>query len=193
MTDQSIRTSGRALPKSPRKQSGARGQRGAEILEFTLVLLPLLAMVTVLVSTAWAVFVKSTLQRAVRMGVRTGVTITAQQAPPGSCLTDMVKQIVQQNAFGLLTGGSNLSKIKVNYLQPPAASSAGPAVDVSNQLTGNASGNIMQVSVQGFSLVPLVPRIFDWNKADNSPLVFSVYSADRIEPSRDPPCIGVAP
>jgi tRNA A37 threonylcarbamoyladenosine synthetase subunit TsaC/SUA5/YrdC len=41
-----------------------------------------------------------------------------------------------------------------------------------------------------------LPRIFNWKqKADNNPLVFSVYSADLIEPasSTDRPCIGTAP
>jgi hypothetical protein len=105
-----------------------------------------------------------------------------------------VKTIVQQNAMGLLQGSSGLSKIKVNYFQPPPANSSAAATDVSTQTNGNAPGNIMQVSVRNFSLLALVPRIFSWKQsADLSPLVFSVYSADLIEPSRDPPCIGTAP
>ena len=98
------------------------------------------------------------------------------------------------NALGLLGGSTGLAKIKVNYLQPPAPTSNAAAVDVSTQAAGNTPGNIMQVSVQGFSLVPLLPRIFDWHTgADNSPLIINVFSADLIEPSRDPPCIGTAP
>ena len=74
------------------------------------------------------------------------------------------------------------------------ADSNGAVTDVSSQTNGNASGNIMQVSVQNFSLMPLVPRIFSWKQTpDRNPLVMSVYSADRIEPSRNPPCIGTAP
>src|SRR4051812_14059153 len=82
-----------------------RSRRGAEIIEFTLVLLPLMAMLTVIVDLGWAVFAKSTLQRAVRLGVRTGITITGTEAnAAGSCLTPMVKSAVQQNALGLLGG-----------------------------------------------------------------------------------------
>jgi Flp pilus assembly protein TadG len=88
--------------------------KGAEVLEFTLVLLPMLAMILVLMDTAWAIYVESSLQYAVRVGVRSGVTITAAQTPKGSCLTDMVKSTVQQNSFGLLSGASNLALIKVN-------------------------------------------------------------------------------
>ena len=40
-------------------------RRGSEALEFTLVIVPLLAITTVLVDTAWAIFAESTLQRAV--------------------------------------------------------------------------------------------------------------------------------
>lgn len=176
----------------PRRRSA---RKGAEVLEFTLVLLPLLAMVTVIIDTGWAIFAKAALQRAVRIGVRTGVTITGAQAgTAGTCLTQMVKSTVQQNALGLLNGSSGLAKIKVNYLAPPAPNTNGAVTDVSTQSGGNASGNIMQVSVQGFSLIPLLPRFFSWRSApDNSPLTISVYSADLIEPSRDPPCIGTAP
>jgi hypothetical protein len=48
--------------------------------------------------------------------------------------------------------------------------------------------------VQGFSLLPLMPRFFSWKTGpDTSPMTIAVYSADLIEPSRDPPCIGTAP
>ena len=171
--------------------------RGAEPLEFTLVLLPLLAMVTVLVDTSWAVYSKATLQRAVRIGVRTGITLTASQMATGACLTDTVKSAVQANSMGLLHGSSGLALIKVHYFEPPAVNSTGAATDVSANSDGDQPGNIMQVSVQGFSLVPLLPRIFNWNAAaDTSPLVIQgVFSADLIESasSTDRPCIGTAP
>jgi Flp pilus assembly protein TadG len=164
------------------------------MLEFTLAFLPMLAMVCVLVDTAWAIFAKSTLQRAVRIGVRTGVTLTAAQMAQGACLTDTVKRVVQANAMGLLKGDPGLEKIKVNYFKPPAANSMDPAADVSTQLNGNQPGNIMQVSVRSYSLMPLIPRVFGLPvKVDNTPLVFTVRSADLIEPSRTPPCIGTAP
>jgi len=168
--------------------------RGAEVVEFSLVLLPLFAMTAVLVDTSWAVFAKSALQRAVRVGVRTGVTLTASQMAQGACLTDTVKGVVQSSSLGILHGAGGLAMIKVHYLQPPAAGSGGAAVDVSGLPGGDAPGNIMQVSVQNFSLIPLLPRIFNWRQAaDNSPLTINVVSADLIEPSIAPPCIGTAP
>lgn len=187
------------LGKSGRRCRAFRS-RGAEPLEFTLVLLPLLAMLTVLVDTSWGVFAKATLQRAVRIGARCGITLTSSQMVKTACLTDTVKGVVQSNAMGLLgsgTGSSGYALIKVHYFQPPAPSSTGAATDVSANSDGDQPGNIMQVSVQGFSLNPLLPRIFNWKtKADTNPLVIQgVYSADLIEPASvtDRPCIGTAP
>jgi Flp pilus assembly protein TadG len=169
-------------------------RRGAEILEFTMAFLPLMVLLLVTANIAWAVFAKATLQRAVRMAVRSGVTLTHAQMTSGACLTDAVKDIVQQNSLGILNSTSGRSLIKVRYFQPPAPSSTADAMDVSTQLGGNQPGNIMEVSVEGFSLLPLAPRIFGWREAaDTSPLVVNVSSADRIEPSRHIPCIGTAP
>ena len=169
-------------------------RRGAELLEFTLTLLPLMALLTVTGDVAWSIFVKSCLQRAVRVGVREGVTLTGSQIAAGACLTDTVKGIVQQNSIGLLTGSSGLDKIKVRYFQPPLPTSSSDAVDVSNQTNGNTPGNIMQVSVEGYTLLALMPRIFSWREApDSSSVTVNAVSADKIEPSRNPPCIGTAP
>src|ERR1044072_3657398 len=134
-------------------------RKGAEVLEFTLILLPMLIIVLVLLDTAWAIFAKSTLQYAVRIANRRGVTITAQQLTNGQCLTDVVKSTVQQNAFGMLKG-DRLALIKVNYFQPPAADSDDPVLDVSNRPDGDKPGNIMQAPVHGFSLLPMLPRLF---------------------------------
>ena len=186
----------RTARKSGRRPRAFRS-RGAEPLEFTLVLLPLLAMITVLLDTSWAVYTKATLQRAVRIGVRVGITLTASQIATGACLTDTVKSTVQANAMGLLHGSSGLALIKVHYFQPPAVSSSGAATDVSANSDGDQAGNIMQVSVQNYSLLPLLPRIYNWKtRADTDPLVIQgVYSADLIEPASvtDRPCIGTAP
>jgi Flp pilus assembly protein TadG len=181
------------IPVSQRRR---RKSRGAEIMEFTLIFLPMLAFVTVIADTGYAIWAKATLQRAVRLGVRTGVTLTANQMANGACLTDTVKSIVQANAFGLLSGASGLALLKVNYLQPPAPGSNAAATDVSNQANGDQGGNIMVVSVQNYSLVALMPRVTSWKTApDSNPLIFSVSSADVIEPSgaQNAPCIGTAP
>ena len=173
----------------------SRRCRGAEMMEFTLALLPLMMMMFLLLDACWGMFVKGTLAFAAHEGVRVGITITGTQATAaGSDLTTMVKTIVQQQSLGFLNGATGLSKIKVNYYQPPAAGSTAAATDVSTQASGNSPSNIMQVSVQGFSLKPLVPRLFGLGKpVDVSATAISAIAADIIEPSRDVPPIGTAP
>ena len=168
------------------------------MLEFTLALLPLVAMIFVLLDASWAIFVKSTLAYAVRTGVRLGITITGTQATAaGSNLTAMVKANVQRNALGLLGSSpldARMAFVKVNYFQPPAPGSNAAAVDVSAQANGNAPLNIMQVSIQGFSLRALIPRIFSWKTpVDGAGTSIAAVAADLIEPSRDPPPKGAAP
>jgi len=177
-----------------RRGDRARRRKGSELLEFSMVMLPLLAMVTVVVDMGWAVFAESTLQRAVRIGVRTGVTLTSSSAliTQYGDLTTAVKNVVQQNASGLLR--NDYATIKVNYLQPPPPSSTSAATDVSGQANGDAPGNIMKVSVVGYSLLPLMPRIYGGkNGIDSNPMIITVNSADIIEPDRSPPAIGTAP
>lgn len=177
------------------RQGRRRRCRGAEFLEFTFTFLPFVAMLFVLMDVAWAVFVKATLDYAVRAGVRTGITITGTQAAAaGSDLTSMVKSIVQQKSLGTLSGPAGLAKIKVHYFLPPSDGSTAPATDVSGQANGNSPGNIMQVSIEGFMLPALVPRIFSWNQAaDASGTAIHAVAADLIEPSHDTPPIGTAP
>jgi Flp pilus assembly protein TadG len=175
--------------------SKSKSRRGAEMIEFTFALLPLLMMIFVLLDAAWGIFVKSTLAYAVRAGVRAGISITGTQAKTAnSDLTTMVKKTVQASALGFLAGDTGLAKIQVHYFLPPTAGSSDPAADVSGLATGNAQLNIMQVSVRGFQVSPLVSRIYGLRKGvDSSSASVSAIAADLIEPSRDLPPIGAAP
>ena len=184
-----LKTGVSAAPKVRRRR-----QRGAEIMEFTLVLLPFLAMLYLLFDASWAIFAKATLQYAVRTGVRQGITITGAQATTvGETQTQMVKDAVQANALGLLAGTTGRAYIQVHYWAQDAKSATG-VTDVSTQSNGNNPGNIMQVEVVNFPLGALVPRIYSWKQAiDKSPSTLNVVSADEIEPSGDIPPIGTAP
>ncbi len=171
--------------------SRRRRSKGAEMVEFTLNFLPFMIMIIVIVDTAWAIFAESTLQQAVRMAVRSGVTYTTTQVPSGQNLTTAVKALVQQHSVGLLKGATGLGYVKVNYFD-----GNNPSTDVSAQTWGNTSGNIMQVSVQNYPLSPLMARFWNWTGGvDASPMNISVYAADVIEPMSTSvtPAIGPAP
>ncbi len=162
------------------------------MLEFTVTFLPMLVMVFYLLNVSWAIFAKSTLDYAVRVGVRYGITVTGKQAALAkSDLTSMVKAMVKAQSLGLLR---DTSKIEVHYLEPPDPGSSAAPVDVSGQAYGNNPGNVMQVSIVGFTLVPLAPRIFTLSiKPDKSATPLTAIAADLIEPSNDMPPMGSAP
>ena len=178
-------------------KAGARTARrkGAETLEFTLVFLPMIMMILVLLDISWAFFAKSTLTAAVRTGLRYGITITGAQAgAANSDLVAMVKNRVQQRSLGLLAGSAGLAKIKVHFYMPPAPGTNAAPTLVDAQSDANKPLNIMQVSVEGFNLSPLVPRIFGlYQPIDNSASVIVATSYDMIEASRDVPPKGIAP
>jgi Flp pilus assembly protein TadG len=170
-------------------------RKGAESLEFTLVFLPMIMMILVLLDISWAIFAKSTLTAAVRTGLRYGITITGTQATAASSdLVAMVKTRVQQRALGLLSGSTGLAKIKVHFYAPPASGSNAAPVLVDAQADANKPLNIMQVSVEGFTLSPLVPRLFGlYQPIDNAASSIVATSYDMIEASRDLPPKGIAP
>lgn len=170
------------------------GRRGAEILEFTFVMLPLFIILFAMIDASWAIFAKSTLMYAVRSAVRYGVTITGTQATAaGETLTQMVKDTVQSNSLGFVTGTTKRAYIQVHYFAQDSTSSTG-LTDVSTQTNGNAPGNLIQVSVNSYPLPGLTPRIYGWlTAADHSATTLTAVSADVIEPSGDTPTIGTAP
>jgi Flp pilus assembly protein TadG len=161
----------------PRRQR----TRGAELVEFSLTLFPLLMFITAFLSISWSIFARSALQYAVKTAVRNGITID-KVAAGNSDLTSIVKNLVQTNSFGFLR---DTSLVHVHYYQPPSTGSTGPVLDVSTVTTGstpgNYPGNIMVVSVDGYALSPLIARIFGWNRIDKSSSTISVSSADLIE------------
>ena len=160
------------------------------MLEFTFALLPLLAMTFVLLDVAWIIFAKSTMAAAVRSGLRVGITMTKTKAN-GTDLTTLVKQSVQGSAggfLGKLPTDPGWQTIKVHYYDQ------GTVLDVCADPNGNKPGNIMTVSIEGYSLHPLIPRIWGWGQSvDSSASAVGSIAADRIEPSRDLPTKGVAP
>jgi len=175
--------------QTSKHRSRRRRSAGAELLEFTLNFMPFLAMTMLVTDTAWCVFGEATLQEAVRIAVREGVTLTTSQV--STDLTSTVKGIVQAHAVGLLNGTTGYGYIKVHYFD-----GNNPGNDVSNQTWGNISGNIMQVSVENYSLNPLMVRLFRLqDKPDVAPLNVTVYAADVIEPMSpaNTPPIGPAP
>jgi len=120
------------------------------------------------------IFLRSTLQSAVRAGVRYAVTY---RTGSGLGQDDSIRQVVQQNALGFLDGPAGAASITIDYYPP---------TDLSDQVTGagsNAPGNVVEVSVSNYTWSWVAPLSGGFNPGyySRSPLSISVSSADRME------------
>jgi hypothetical protein len=157
----------RIQPSETRK----RHQRGAEIVEFGLTVVPLFGFIFLILDVSWMIFAQVTLQSAVRQGVRYAVT--------GQTITGMgqdasIKTVVQNAAVGFLAGTTGSSQIAINYYLPSTMVAT----------NSNAGGNIVQVSIQGFALSPLGPILHS-----GSAVAISAVASDIVEP----PANGIPP
>ena len=146
---------------------GKRRERGSTLIEFTLTLLPLMALLMLTFDTVWSLFAAACLQEGVREGVRFAITGQSDAS---------IRARVQQYSFGFVTDSSSNGPVQVNYYSPS---------DPSTPITGtgsNCSGNIVKVVVSGVSVKPVAPI---WRSA--SPLILSASSADIVEPNPNCP------
>jgi len=142
-------------------------RRGSEILEFAFVLIPILGFIGLTVDIAWGVFSRCTLQHAVREGVR--FAVTARTIEGKSSHIESIRAVVQKQALGLLAG-DRAQLIHVRYYDPETLS------DLGTGKGANAGGNIVEVSVEGFSWLPLMPIA-----RDGTPLKMTARAMDRME------------
>jgi Flp pilus assembly protein TadG len=151
--------------RSPQLNLCRRGRtRGSAILEMGLVMVTYLALVFAIVDYGLVIFVKATLQHAVREGVRYAITY---QTGTGMKHDASIKAVVQGNSMGFLKGSAGLAKIHIRYFNP-----ANPSVEDPN----NDPGSIIQVSVEDYSWNFIAPI---WRS--KTPMKFFVLSADRME------------
>ena len=139
---------------------------GAELVEFSLVMIPMFGVLFLVIDLSWMLFARATLQYAVREGVRYAVT---GQTMTGMGQDNSIKTVVQQNSMGILSGSSGAAKITISYFDPNNNLAA---------TTSNAGGNVVQVSVAGVSVSPMAPLF-----RSASPLSLAAVSSDVVEGS----------
>ena len=90
------------MQSNQKNRSGLRKvkQRGSEMIEFTLVLLPFLGFTFLILNIAYAVYQRSTIQHAVAQGVRYAVTSATST---GLGARSSIQKVVQSNAFGSMS------------------------------------------------------------------------------------------
>jgi len=217
MEERILKSDVKPMPRPQRKRR--RSIRGSAMLEFTFTIMPFLAITTFLISMSWDYFTMANLQQAVRMGVRTGVTVTPCPAPTpvggcpqnqvvaGSNLTALIKNTVKQNALVSLPNPN--CQIQVHYYDPPDATWAPapgttntpPALSLAIADVAAQTGDLVVVSIPNYSLNPLVPILFPsgysssgqgWAQSNTTVITyFSATSADLFEPCSACPTLGV--
>lgn len=132
-------------------------------MEVSLVLAPLLGITFLLLNVSVAIFLRSTLQHAVREGVRYAIT---GQNNPGPCQDDSIKTFVRNNSAGFLNSTAASNSIHVHFIDP-----------VNGNVTTNAGGNIVEVSVEGYQFNPWAPYM-----SMKSPVNIWARAYDVMEP-----------
>lgn len=152
---------GEAGWRSPTTQ----GRRGSQIIEVCLCLLPFLGTLFLLIDLSLIVFLRATFLHAVREGVRYAMT---GRTMSGLGHDASIKRVVQQYALGFLNGPEGEEKIKIRYYRP----------DTLTETTSNAGGNIVEISIEGYSWRPLVPLF-----RSSAAIVIPARSTGIMEPS----------
>jgi Flp pilus assembly protein TadG len=135
-------------------------------VELPLVLLPLVGLWVAIVDFSFGIFLKSTFQHAVREGARYAVT---SRTEPGLGHDASIKAAVQRNAMGFLNGETGAGRIQIRYFTP------GTLVETQS----NAGGNIVEVSVEGYTWNWIAPVL----RSGVAPLNIVARSSDRMEAS----------
>ena len=171
------------------KERRRRRQRGNEIVEFSFLLIPTLALFSMMVDIAWLVYTKSTLSFAVENGARYAMANRTDAA--GNVRSDateqgLILQEVKSWSNGLLTNVPTCTwNTNDGTLSPPGQKCIGvvwydqkdPSKMVALGGGANVSGNIVVVSVENYSERPLVPMFYSF-----APLVFgNVTASDRMD------------
>jgi Flp pilus assembly protein TadG len=154
-------------------------QAGNSFLEMALVITPFFALTLSIIELALPIFQKSTFTHAVREGCRYGITFqTSYNGTNYSSQTDAITAIVENNSMGFINS-SNANLVSVKYYN------SSTFADVTGTSSANADGNIIVVSISGFTHNWINP--INWVSGGStfsvtgSPLTINASSADRLE------------
>ena len=159
------------IPKIPGLAAAAKRKRrsgGHVMLESTMTLLPMFALLLGIIDVSIMTFRWSTLQNAVREGVRYAITFQTQS---GLGQSASIETVVEQNAFGFVHVADSPQHIFVDYLNPDLT------------VGSNTPGKVVRVTVKNVSfswIAPLGGSTSGGALYATAPLTFQVISADIL-------------
>jgi hypothetical protein len=153
------------------KTSRKSRESGSQVVETTLVIIPMMLMTFLMLDLSMVIFLRTTMQEAVREGDRYAIT---GQNSPGPCQDDSIKHVVKHFALGFLNSTTAAATIHVQFVNP----------DTGGQGT-NAYGNIVNVKIEGYKYAAMAPF-----ERLNFPLYIFAEASDIVEPlSGAAPCL----
>jgi Flp pilus assembly protein TadG len=154
-------------------------QSGNSFLEMALVITPFFALTLSIIELALPIFQKSTFTHAVREGCRYGITFqTAYNGTTYGSQTAAITAVVENNSMGFINS-SNANLVTVQYYN------SSTFTEVTGTSSANADGNIIVVSISGFTHNWMNP--INWVSGGTTfsvtgtPLTINATSADRLE------------
>jgi Flp pilus assembly protein TadG len=139
----------------PLRDERRRRQSGSTLVEFSLVVLPLFAILFLIMDVGWIIFAWASIQESAREGVRYAVTGSGQAE---ASLDSATKLVVKQYSFGF----AQASNISVDYYPSTGYSSSGPPASLDGSAGATAVGNLVKVTVQGVNLKSFGPLFRTW-------------------------------
>ncbi len=142
------------------------GRRGSSFVESAFVFVPLMAVIVAIFDYSLVIMTRSTLQHAVREGLRYAITY---QTMSGMGHDASIRQVVKNNSLGFLnsvTGSEDPCKICIRYYNPTTLSFT----------TANSPGNIVEVAVENHTWNWIAPLM-----RSATPLQITVRASDRTE------------
>jgi Flp pilus assembly protein TadG len=142
------------------------GRRGSSFVESAFVFIPLMAVIVAIFDYSLVIMTRSTLQHAVREGLRYAITY---QVSPGLGHDASIREVVKNNSLGFLnnvTGNENPCKICIRYYNPTTLSFT----------NANSPGNVVEVAVENHTWNWIAPLM-----RSGAPLQITVRASDRTE------------
>lgn len=157
------------------------GQRGAEALAGAMVMMVILPLMFLIVDIGWGIFIKVTLQHAVREGVRYAITSQTTSDGSGGSLGHVasIKAVTLRAAGNLLAGQEG--KVTVKFYN-----SGSSTLNEDLGANRNRGGNIVMVNIENYEYRPIIPvyTIGNLQKLEileDPPVRITVHAADRME------------
>jgi Flp pilus assembly protein TadG len=172
------------IAKAPTSQLRRRRSGGNAIIESAFTLLPTFALIFAFIDFGLMLYKWSSLQNAVREGVRYAITFRteATQTPPisggSTSQKESIKKVVERNSMRLVRTTDSPVHIFVKFYSKTA-----PDTEIATG--GNLPGNIVEVSVQNVSFSWIAPLSGSYGgglpfRRNSTPLNLKVYALDIL-------------